>query len=187
MRLHFEFKFPRKILFLFLMKQKLKKLPESNKQAIKFILIGVLAVLTDIICYFIVLNLLPEKVFLFDNEVVAKAISFLFGFTVTYTLNNRWTWRKTDHTKERIFKSLLLYSISLGLNVFFNSFFLYLLRDKGFINYFPFSFTNQICDLAGFKIGAHLYAIIITTGLTAVFNFLGQKFWVFADKKVIEE
>jgi putative flippase GtrA len=165
------------------MKQKLKKLPESNKQAIKFILIGILAVLTDITCYFIVLNLLPEKVFTLDNEVISKAISFLFGFTVTYTFNNRWTWRKTDHTKERIFNSLLLYSISLGLNVFFNSLFLYLLRDQGMMNYFPFSFTTQLSEKMGIKIGEHLYAIIITTGLTAVFNFIGQKFWVFAEKK----
>jgi putative flippase GtrA len=164
------------------MKKQLKKLPESNKQAIKFILIGVLAVLTDIVCYFIVLNLLPEKIYFLDNEVVAKAISFLFGFTVTYTLNNRWTWRKTDHSRDRIFKSLLLYSISLGLNVFLNSMFLYLLRDRGMVNYFPFSTANQICEMIGFTIGAHLFAIIITTGLTAVFNFLGQKFWVFADK-----
>lgn len=165
------------------MKQKLKKLPETNKQAIKFVLIGILAVLTDIICYFIVLNLLPEKVYSIDNEIIAKTISFLFGFTVTYTLNNRWTWRKTDHTKERIFKSLVLYGVSLGLNVFFNSFFLYLLDDKGFIDYFPFSLANTITGLFGIHIGAHLFAIIITTGLTAVFNFLGQKFWVFADKK----
>jgi len=169
------------------MKKQLKKLPESNKQAIKFILIGVLAVLTDIVCYFIMLNSLPEKIYFLDNEVVAKAISFLFGFTVTYTLNNRWTWRKTDHSKERIFKSLLLYSISLGLNVFLNSFFLYLLRDNGMVNYFPFSTANQLFSLLGLSIGAHLYAIIITTGLTAVFNFLGQKFWVFTDKTETED
>lgn len=161
------------------MKKKLKNLPESNKQAIKFVIIGILAVLTDIICYFIVLSLLPEKVYYLDNEVVAKICSFLFGFSVTYTLNNKWTWRKNDHTKERIFKSLVLYGLSLGLNVFLNSFFLDLLETKGFVNYFPFSFANQIIEFSGFKIGSHLFAIILTTGLTAVFNFLGQKFWVF--------
>lgn len=165
------------------MKQKLKKLPESNKQAIKFIIIGVLAVLTDIICYFIVLNSLPEKVLAIDNEIIAKTISFLFGFSVTYTLNNRWTWRKTDHTKERIFKSLALYSISLTVNVFLNSFFLFLLDKKGYIEYFPFNFVNNITSFVGITIGAHLFAIIMTTGLTAIFNFLGQKYWVFADKK----
>jgi putative flippase GtrA len=165
------------------MKANLKKLPESNKQAIKFVIIGILAVLTDIICYFIVLQMLPEIVFGLENEMVAKAISFLCGFSVTYTLNNRWTWRKTDHTKERIIKSLILYSISLAVNVFLNSFFLELLEKQGYINYFPFSLANNILAFVGIKIGAHLFAIILTTGFTAVFNFLGQKFWVFADKK----
>jgi putative flippase GtrA len=164
------------------MKYNLKKLPESNKQAIKFVIIGLLAVLTDILCYFIVLNLLPEKVFTLDNEIIAKAISFLFGFTVTYTLNNRWTWRKNDHKKSRILKSLILYSFSLGLNVSLNSLFLFLLRDKGFIDYFPFNLSSELFLLIGIEVGAHLYAIVLTTGLTAIFNFLGQKFWVFVDR-----
>ncbi len=170
------------------MKANLKKLPESNKQAIKFVIIGVLAVLTDIICYFIILQMLPEIVFGLENEVIAKAISFLCGFSVTYTLNNRWTWRKTDHTKERIIKSLLLYSVSLAINVSLNSLFLFLLEKQDLINYFPFSLANNILmSTANIKIGGHLYAIILTTGFTAIFNFLGQKFWVFADKTSVEE
>ena len=168
------------------MKKKLKNLPESNKQAIKFIIIGVFAVLTDIICYFIVLSFLPEKVFGLDNEVVAKTCSFLCGFTVTYTFNNKWTWRKNDHTRERIIKSLVLYGISLGLNVSLNSIFLYMLENQGFVNFFPFSFVNQLIQFSGFKIGSHLFAIIMTTGLTAVFNFLGQKFWVFKNEEESE-
>jgi len=56
-----------------------------KKQLIKFTLIGVLAVMVDLTCYYILLNIFPENwTFGFHIEDFAKAISFLCGMSVTY-------------------------------------------------------------------------------------------------------
>jgi len=149
------------------MKERLKKLPESNKQAIKFIIIGVMAVITDMICYYIFLSVLPEKVLGMENEVVGKAMSFLCGFSVTYTFNNRWTWRKSDHSRGRLMKFVFLYTMSLVINVVLNSSFLFILKEYSYIFDFPYKY---------------FIAFIGATGFSSIFNFLGQKFWVFADR-----
>ncbi|MDP5091887.1 MAG: GtrA family protein, partial [Polaribacter sp.] len=63
-----------------------------KKQVIKFILIGILAVVVDLICYYFLLRLLPDKAFsVISNEAFAKTISFLCGLNVTYIFNKSWT------------------------------------------------------------------------------------------------
>jgi putative flippase GtrA len=75
--------------------KKLSTLPDLNKQLVKFTMIGVLAVLVDLACYYLLLNLFPEKMLGFaSNESVAKTISFLCGMSVTYSLNKLWTWKQ---------------------------------------------------------------------------------------------
>ena len=152
--------------------KKLKKLPESNKQAIKFIIIGIMAVVTDMICYYLLLSVIPEKIAFLENEMLAKGLSFLCGFSVTYTFNNRWTWRKTDHNQSRFLKFIALYGISLILNVLLNSTLLYLILD----------FKNIIVVPKPYFV-----AFIGATGFSSVFNFLGQKFWVFKNQPIFEE
>ncbi len=152
--------------------KKLKKLPESNKQAIKFIIIGIMAVVTDMIFYYLFLSIFPEKIYGFENEMIAKGLSFLCGFSVTYTFNNRWTWRKSDHSRSRFIKFISLYGISLVLNVLLNSGLLYLLEEVKTIIEIP---------------KPYFFAFIGATGFSSVFNFLGQKFWVFKNVPIFEE
>src|SRR5436190_3997117 len=98
-------------------------LTESRKRLIKFILIGMLAVLTDLAMYWVFLNTLPEHALpgTMGNEVLAKALSFLCGLMVTYHLNKRWTWRRKDRSNRRFVKFLLTYGFSLALNVTLNA------------------------------------------------------------------
>ena len=72
------------------------RLSEGKKQLTKFAFIGGLAVLTDLACYYLFLQLFPDDAFPrpLDNEAVAKTLSFLCGLSVTYQLNKRWTWRR---------------------------------------------------------------------------------------------
>lgn len=147
---------------------KLSALPGVQKQLVKFAVIGVGAVLVDLCCYYILLNLLPEHLFqVMDNESVAKTISFLCGMTVTYTFNKKWTWRKNDRSNTRMVKFGSLYGFSLLMNVSTNAALLFLLQHFSYIIDLPFKY---------------FIAFVGATGMAASINFLGQKFWVFKDQ-----
>lgn len=147
----------------------LKELPELNKQLIKFTLIGLLAVLTDLIFYFIFLNIIPSNLFDFlSTESVSKALSFVCGIFVTYNLNKYWTWRKRDRSHKRLAKFTVLYSTSLFLNVAVNGTALYILKNYEWLAFLP---------------KKYLIAFVAATGASAIFNFTGQKFWVFKTKE----
>lgn len=145
--------------------KRLKELRESNKQLVKFGFIGMLAVLTDLACYWVFLNTLPENALPggLGNEPLAKTLSFLCGLSVTYYLNKRWTWRRKDRSNRRLAKFLLTYGISLVLNVGINSGLLFTMQNDPF-RWIP----NQ-----------YLVAFIGATGFCSAFNFVGQKFWIF--------
>ncbi|MBP9152014.1 MAG: GtrA family protein [Flavobacteriales bacterium] len=140
-------------------------MPELKKQVVKFTIIGVLAVLVDLSCYYLLLNLIPEKLFGFaPNESVAKTVSFLCGMSVTYSLNKLWTWKKKDKSGARMAKFVALYAFSLVMNVAVNSSMLFLLHHFADIIDLPYKY---------------FIAFISATGFSAVMNFIGQKFWVF--------
>ncbi len=143
----------------------LKEITPLKKQLVKFTLIGLLAVSVDLLCYFILLNIFPEKMFqAIGNEAVSKSISFVCGMTVTYFLNKFWTWKKKDRSHKRMVKFVLLYGIALLINVGTNSALLYILHQyRNFVD-LPFKY---------------LIAFVGASGLSASVSFMGQKFWVF--------
>lgn len=143
-----------------------KALSENKKQLTKFVLIGGLAVITDLACYYILLNLIPAGTFAppLTNEAVSKSLSFLCGLSVTYWFNKRWTWRKKDRDNTRLVRFLLVYGLSLVLNVGINSGMLGLLHAQPMLADVP---------------GKYLVAFVGATGACSIFNFLGQKFWIF--------
>lgn len=144
---------------------KLKEISPLKKQLVKFTLIGLLAVSVDLLCYFILLNTLPEKLFqTVGNEAVSKSISFMCGMTVTYFFNKFWTWKKKDRSHKRLVKFGVLYGIALLINVASNSGLLYILHQY-----------RNLVDLP-FK---YLIAFVGASGLSASVSFMGQKFWVF--------
>lgn len=136
-----------------------------KKQLVKFTLIGILAVIVDLICYYILLNILPEKLLsTISNEAFAKTLSFICGMTVTYTFNKLWTWKTKDRSKKRVVKFALLYGSSLLINVGVNSLLLFMLHENKTLIDLPYKY---------------FIAFIGATGTSAVVNFIGQKFWVF--------
>lgn len=150
---------------------RLKTISDLKKQLIKFSFIGGLAVLTDLLIYFILLNLLPEKVFNFiGNEAFAKTISFMCGTFVTYNFNKFWTWKQKDRSNKRFVKFMLLYGISLIVNVGLNSTFLYLMNNYEYI----FDVSHK-----------YLFAFVGASVISATVNFLGQKIWVFKKKEIL--
>lgn len=124
-----------------------------------------LAVLVDLLCYYTFLNLFPEKVLqALSNEALAKTLSFLCGMTVTYTFNKFWTWKKKDRSKSRLAKFGVLYGSSLIINVSVNSVMLYILHHYEAFEPLPFKY---------------FVAFTAATVVSAGYNFIGQKFWVF--------
>ncbi|ARP39449.1 GtrA family protein [Vibrio syngnathi] len=87
---------------------------------------------------------------------IAKGVSFLLGSIFAYLMNNYWTFEVGKVTGGNISKFTALYFTSLGLNVSVN----------GIVNE---------------QFQMYYLAFILATGTSTIINYLGQKFWVFAN------
>ena len=150
---------------------------QTSKQITKFTLVGFSAVCVDLIAYYILSQFLDVN--------ISKALGFASGTFVTYNLNKYWTWRQTDRNNKRLALFLVLYAISLLINVGVN--------HLG-IQFLPYSElvistrdlaekTNQLFAMKTAK----FVAFFIATAVSSIFNFLGQKYWVFKDQEDLEE
>jgi len=155
---------------------RISTLPSLQKQLIKFFVIGVFASLIDLLFYYLMLQIIPEfeidlnfvgAIFHPDNRDISKTISFVLGSLVTYNLNKFWTWKQKDRSHKRFAKFYTLYGVSLLLNVFANKLALYILTENASFDWVPKKF---------------FVAFVFATGTSAVFNFAGQKLWVFSNK-----
>ena len=90
----------------------------------------------------------------FLDIYIAKGISFLSGTIVAFIINKYWTFEKKKKSYIEIIRFAILYSITLGVNVLTNKL---VLENSGIL----------------------ILSFIIATGVSAVLNFIGQKFWVF--------
>lgn len=145
--------------------KKERQLTDLQKQFVKFFLIGIFAVLVDLIFYYTFMHSLSEKeTLLLDKNDFSKTLSFICGSIVTYNLNKYWTWKQKDRSNKRFVKFFSLYLVSLLINVGVNKGALIALENISFLEIIPFKF---------------FWAFIAATGFSAVFNFAGQKLWVF--------
>ncbi len=145
------------------------------KQITKFLIIGVSAVLVDLIVYYALSDLLVS------NIDVSKAAGFLVGSVYTYYLNKKWTWRYTEKTNKGIVgRFAIIYAISFVCNILINKYSLENIPDF-------FVSATITADKGPFNIftvkGDKFLAFFFATVFSAVFNFLGQKYWVFAGGK----
>ena len=117
-----------------------------------FLVVGILSVLIDFSVY---------KVCLYTdilNIDASKGIGFLLGAIFSYVANRNWTFQYTLNSLLVKWRFILLYLITLGLNVVVNSIVLKINADNFFTTYIAF---------------------ILATGLSAISNFFGMKFFVF--------
>lgn len=150
---------------------------QTSKQLTKFTLVGITAVCVDLFFYYLLSQFLDVN--------ISKAMSFASGTFVTYNLNKFWTWRQTDKNTTRLFLFLLLYAMSLLINVGVNSLALqYLPNSEILIS--SKNLSNEIRELFAMKTDKFL-AFFIATAVSSVFNFLGQKYWVFRGQENKEE
>lgn len=146
---------------------------QTGKQLTKFAVVGVSAVCVDFIVYYLVSQLLPVD--------ISKAIGFASGSYVTYNLNKFWTWRQNDRNNRRLGLFLLLYAVSMLINVAINSFALkYIPNTEIFI--YSSNLAQEMTELFAMKTDKFV-AFFIATAVSSVFNFIGQKYWVFKDRE----
>jgi putative flippase GtrA len=91
----------------------------------------------------------------------SKAISYLAGVVVGFVLNKNWTFRSSRRTWIEPVSYLLLYAVTLGVNIGCNSLVLVWLADQTAL------------------------AFLVATGVTTVLNFLGMRLVTF--RKGIEQ
>jgi putative flippase GtrA len=111
-----------------------------------FLIAGLSAVGTDFITYYIMLNFLHHD--------IAKILSFILGTIVAFVINKYWTFERYKKSYKQIFQFIILYSVTLFVNVM--------------INRSVLDFTELV-----------FLAFLIATGASTTLNFVGQKWWVF--------
>ncbi len=127
-----------------------------KKQAKTFIVIGGLTVIIDFLAY--------RGILYSDITCInyAKTIGFLTGTVFAYFANKHWTFSDKSHIRHSIWRFVTLYMVTLGVNVSANAIIL-----QHLIN-IPFKIHIAFC---------------IATGISALLNFLGMKFFVFCSRK----
>lgn len=146
---------------------------QTSKQLTKFGISGVIAASIDFLVYYSVSAMAPT--------MLAKALGFVIGTYVTYNLNKFWTWRKRDKDKLMVAKFLGLYGASMLINVLVNEYSLARIPNNEFL-LMTRPESGDLHELAAMKLDK-VFAFVIATGFSSIFNFLGQKFWVFRERE----
>ena len=118
-----------------------------------FIIVGLVAVLFDYLTY-VSFNTIIH------NISISKAFGFIFGTSFSFLGNKTYTF-KTNFSIVKFMKYLMLYFLTLNLNILSNNYFL--------ANLNTIKFSGQI-------------SFIMATGICAVINFIGLNYFVFHKK-----
>ena len=121
-----------------------------KKDLAKFIIIGFTTVFIDFIIYLFLIKI-------GFTIKIAKAFSFVSGALCSYQANRKWTFKIKYYKLSQILKFSFLYISSLLFNVSLNSFFISI-------------FKNQL---------SFEFAFIFSTTVSATYNYLGLKLFVF--------
>ena len=117
-----------------------------------FLIVGLLTVAVDFIAY---------RGFIWSELAgihMAKGLSFGVGTMFAYLANRFWTFSDKAHASGALVRFIILYAVTLGLNVFVNS---------------------SILTILDHTPAAFYVAFVIATATSACLNFLGMKFFVF--------
>ena len=125
---------------------------ETAKQIRRFIVIGVLSVLTDWTVYGL---LMPLGV----TKYPAKGIGYVSGMIVGFIGNKLWTFESARRSAAEPFTYIVLYAITLGVNMVVNGVLLDFL-----VLWLSYTWAWRA-------------ALFVATAVTTVLNFVGMK-WI---------
>lgn len=121
------------------------------KELFRFLVGGGSAVITDYIVYQLLLSA-------FINMSLSKTVSYICGAVTGFIINKFWTFESKRFSKSEIFKYILLYTVTAGVNM-------------------------EVNKIIMVMLGIPWFAFICATGISTCINFLGQKFFVFVKKE----
>jgi putative flippase GtrA len=121
-----------------------------HRQLHRFIVIGLSSTLLDALLYRLLLTGLPIS--------IAKGSSYLIGMTFSIGCNYRWTFGLDGMDGSRVTRSVIVYLLSLAMNVAVN--------------------RAGLVALGGVGHGAPV-AFLLATGCSTLFNFVGLRSWAF--------
>ncbi len=130
-----------------------------DKTTIKFILVGVINTLVGTTVMFLSYNLLHLSYW------ISSAANYVIGSIVSYFLNKYFTFRNN----EKSFKQVLVFALNIAL-----CYFLAYGMAKPIIAYILRPFSKTVQENAAMLAGMCLFV---------GFNYLGQRFVVFKNKK----
>ncbi len=128
-----------------------KIIKNFKKELVYFSLIGLISVKIDFLIY-IILNYLRFELYL------SKALGFLGGSIFSYIFNKQITFKITKNSYKSIFSFYIVYIMALFINVSINNLI--------YNSYIENKYIYQV-------------SFLISTFFSAMFNFLGIKFFVF--------
>lgn len=120
----------------------------THRQLRRFIIIGLLSASLDGMIYRLLLAALPVS--------IAKGASYLIGMIFSISSNYRWTFGQDGLDQSRLTRCVIVYLLSLGLNVAVNRAGLLMFGGAG---------------------GGAYAAFLMATGCSSVVNFAGLRSW----------
>lgn len=127
-----------------------------KRELVIFIVVGSLTFLID---YFVYTAMIT---YIYLPIELAKVIGIMAGTMSAYVMNRLWTFNHTRYSLGSIGRFLMLYIITLGLNVSIN--------------------TAILALLSGIS-AAMFIAFTIAAGIAASLNFIGMRYFVFKTHK----
>ena len=128
---------------------------KSKQELKRFIASGISAVIVDFLVYSLLINFGLYLSY-------SKAISFLTGTVYSYFINKKWTF-KAEGGFKTFLKFIFVYFISLNINISVNNSIISFLNTQNFKSIF--------------------LAFLVSTALSAIFNFIMIKTYVFKLRK----
>ena len=117
----------------------------------RFLIVGGITVLIDLICYFIL-------IYMGFDTFLSKGVSFSVGTVFAYFANRNYTFKSSENRLIGFAVFTLLYTSTLLINIFTNEF---------------------VLNLTSLIDSSLMLAFLCATSLSATINFLGMKYIVF--------
>ena len=127
-----------------------------SQSLFRFLIVGVCTVIIDYLIYYCFINYLSIGV------NVAKGCGFCIGATFSLLVNRSWTFRSNKKLSEVSLKFIIIYLLGLTVNIFINA-----------------TVLNTFNSLRP----VFMIAFVVSTATSAILNYFGMKFWVFAKIK----
>ena len=138
--------------------------PPIKRELGIFLIVGLLTVVIDFLIYRGFIYLQP---FGLDSINTAKGFSFISGTIFAYFANRYWTFNQQATGAGSVSRFVVVYVLGLIANIA--------------INYLCIEWFSSPAIAMEYIL---FIAFILATGVSASFNFIGMKFFVFADRKI---